>query len=146
MYALLYASRARPGLLAADLNAIILEAQVRNRRAGITGLLLHGRLESIPTAPGEFIQWIEGDEVEVEALYRDIQGDPRHTDLYVLARGPIDTLTDAAHTRQQFVADTGRLFPSWSMGLVELADLPATLDGFLRFVATWNGDVVAQAA
>ena len=138
MYALLYRSRERSGLLASDLNDIIETAQARNGQAGITGLMLTGRLEAIPGAPGEFVQWLEGPEEAVEALFSDISGDGRHADIDVLARGPLRDVLVGSHVDARAGAD--RLFPSWSMGLVRLAELPATLDGFLRFVAGWDGE------
>lgn len=146
MYALLYRSRARAGLLADDLNDIIAAAQERNRQLDVTGLLLHGRMETLPGAPGEFVQWIEGPKENVESLFSLIDEDSRHTDLEVLARGALDELTDRSHTSVQVEFSAGRLFPTWSMGLVRLAELPATLDGFLRFAADWDEDVLASAA
>ena len=62
MHALLYRSRARPGLLAGDLNAIIETAESRNRAIDVTGILLYGQLAIVAGAPGEFVQWIEGPE------------------------------------------------------------------------------------
>ncbi len=142
MHALLYRSRARPGLLASDLNDIIETAEVRNRSLDVTGLLLYGQLDAVPGAPGEFVQWIEGDEGPVEALYAEISGDGRHFDIEVLARGPLGDLARGA--RLDLVGD--RLFPSWSMGLVRLSELPATLSGFLEFARGWDGEVLATAA
>ena len=146
MYALLYRSRARAGLLAEDLNDIIGTANARNRQLGVTGLLLHGRMEVLPSAPGEFVQWIEGPEENVEALFSEIETDPRHTDVEVLGRGTVADLTDRARTSAQVRLADGRLFPTWSMGLVRLAELPATFDGFLRFAEEWDGNALASAA
>ena len=89
MHALLYRSRARPGLLAGDLNAIIETAESRNRAIDVTGILLYGQLAIVAGAPGEFVQWIEGPEDAVEALYADIRTDARHFDPDVIARGPV---------------------------------------------------------
>ena len=144
MHVVLYRSRERPGLLASDLNDIAETAQARNGTLGVTGLLLRGHLEVIPGAPGEFVQWIEGPEDAVEDLFGRIESDPRHTDVEVLARGPLDTILSESHAGTGFHGD--RLFPAWSMGLVRLADLPATADGFLRFVADWDGETYERAA
>lgn len=144
MYALLYRSRARPGLLASGLNDIIDTARTRNRQLDITGLLLHGRMDALPSVPGEFVQWIEGPEESVVTLFDAIERDPRHTDIEVLGRGPSAELRDRSSAT---LGDgSGRLFPSWSMGLVRLSELPATLSGFLRFVREWDGDLTAAAA
>ena len=140
MHALLYRSRSRPGLLASDLNAIIETAETRNRQLDVTGLLLYGELAVVPGAPGEFVQWMEGPEEAVEALYARIAKDERHFDPEVVARGPVAELAPRAELLGE------RLFPSWSMGLVRLAELPATLSGFLEFAREWDGDVLQMAA
>ena len=146
MYALLYTSRARTSLLADDLNQIIEVAQAHNRSLDVTGLLLHGRMEAIPSVPGGFVQWIEGPQDAVEALFADIEDDPRHTDVEVIAQGEIADLEREAHGVPKRTSYDGRLFPAWSMGLVQLAELPATLDGFLRFAADWTRDGFSEAA
>ena len=139
MYTLLYRSRARTGLMAHGLNDIIAHAQANNGRLGLTGLLLYGEIPAVPGAPGEFVQWIEGPtEDAVESLFETISHDDRHFDVEVLARGPGSEVLGAP--------DAGRLFPSWSMGLLRLSALPATLSGFLEFASTWEGDTLAQAA
>ena len=114
MHALLYRSRARPGIMAADLNQIIETAQGRNRQLDVTGLLLYGELPAVPGAPGEFVQWVEGPEEAVEELYGLIESDARHFDIETLARGTVRELTEQKGVA---LAD-GRLFPAWSMGLV----------------------------
>ena len=144
MYALLYRSRARPGLLAGALNDILETARARNRSLSVTGLLLHGRMEALPGVAGEFVQWIEGPEEAVESVFAKIERDARHTEIEVLARGPLADLKAGAWAGTASAAD-GRLFPAWSMGLVRLAELPATLGGFLRFASEWNGDALAVA-
>lgn len=136
MYALLYRSRARTGLLASDLNAIIETAETRNRRLDVTGLLLYGQLETIADVPGEFVQWIEGPEGAVEALFAAVEADDRHVEVEVLGRGPIVELAKTPD----------RLFPTWSMGLVRLSELPATLTGFLRFADEWDRKTLRPAA
>ncbi|MEM0962345.1 MAG: BLUF domain-containing protein [Bacteroidota bacterium] len=141
MYIILYRSRVRTSLLATDLNDIIEVSQRNNEAASITGLLLHGRLETIPGAPGEFVQWLEGTEDAVEHVYRIIERDERHSHLDVLHRGPLDDVDGYPDE----LASGGRLFPSWSMGLVRLAELPATRTGFLHFARTWGGEVSIPA-
>ena len=144
MHALLYRSAARPGLLADDLNAIIETAEENNREADVTGLLLHGQFEALPTLAGQFVQWIEGDEGDVEGLFAQIQADRRHSDIEVLARGPIAHLARRVTLTRRLVG--GRLFPSWTMGLIRLAELPATLEGFLGFANGWDERQVRTAA
>lgn len=143
MYALLYRSRAQPRLLAQDLNDIIRSAESRNSDLGITGMLLYAELEVIPDAPGEFLQWIEGPETDVRALFSIIKPDPRHLDVEVLAEGPVADLIRRGGPAPD---SEGRLFPIWSMGIVRLSQLPATLDGFLRFVQEWDGQTTQAVA
>ena len=144
MYALLYRSRARPGLLADGLNDIVETARARNRSLSVTGLLLHGQMEALPGVAGAFVQWIEGPEEAVESLFADIERDGRHADVEVLARGPLADLKAASRAGAESAGE-GRLFPAWSMGLVRLAELPATLGGFLQFASEWNGDALTVA-
>lgn len=146
MHVLLYRSRARTALLAADLNQIIETARRRNRQLGVTGLLLHGRMEAIPGIAGEFVQWIEGPEASVDELFADIAQDSRHTDVEVLARGTREAVEAGVGPVLRPGASADRLFPAWSMGMVRLSELPATLGGFLRFARTWDDHRIAAEA
>lgn len=90
---LIYASKAR-GFNAADLADILRVSRSDNRRDGITGAL--GLLD------GVYVQYLEGDEHVVEALYARIAVDQRHRVPAVLDR--------------TFIAV--RAFPEWSMALL----------------------------
>lgn len=97
LYHYFYASRALspfPGLVDFD---ILREAWAHNREAGIGGYLLR-------TAESYF-QWLEGPRAPLDALMARIGRDPRHTDLQVLAEGPL----------------SGRNFANWVMGYHELS-------------------------
>ena len=142
MHTVLYRSRARAGLLASDLNAIIATAEARNASLGVTGLLLYGDLPAVAGAPGEFVQWLEGSEQPVEALFERIASDRRHFDVETLARGPIAEIA----RRSGVVRPDGRLFGRWAMGLVRLSQLPATLPGFLGFARDWDRTTLPHAA
>ena len=75
-----------------------------NPRHGITGVLCHGN--------GVFLQALEGDREEVNALYRAISRDARHHELVLL----------------QFEEIVQRDFPGWSMVRVNAAKVnPATM-------------------
>jgi hypothetical protein len=75
-----------------DINAI----SVRNNAAhGITGVLIHDETF--------FLQIIEGPEDAVDALLRQLEKDPRHTEMSVVFRTRIDATS----------------FQGWSMRLVE---------------------------
>lgn len=101
LWHLLYSSREAYEMEASDMLKLLFDARDHNRRAGITGLLLHHS--------HGFMQMLEGPRTEIEALFARIQEDPRHRDVRVETSGPL----------------TGRLFADWSMGF---ADIP-TLHG-----------------
>lgn len=122
--AILYRSTESPDLSAGDLLELIQNAKASNAKRRITGLLLHGQMTYLPNVPGGFVQWIEGEDAEVRDLFETIQKDERHTNVEALAEGTVQSL-----------AGTHRLFPFWSMQMLSLAELPATLPGFLRFVS-----------
>lgn len=123
LYALLYQSSATHKMDAEHLDAILETAVVHNEQRDVTGLLLYGNLPRVPHLPGVFVQWLEGAEKDVHAIYERIRSDPRHTRVETLAEGPAATL---AHTKE-------RLFPGWAMAVRPMGDVPATLSGFLNY-------------
>ena len=146
MHAILYRSLTRPGrpFLASDLNDIVEAAERNNPRLGVTGLLLYAEMEVIPGVPGSVLQWIEGPQEAVESLFEAIRRDPRHTSVEALARGPVGELAARGRRSPREVPD--RLFPTWTMGLVRLSELPATLPGFLDYAGEWEDQPVPRAA
>lgn len=88
---IVYVSSAREGLTDRDLEDLLIQARERNKRMGVTGMLIHGA--------GNFIQALEGDRDAVEEIFASIQRDARHT-------GVIKMLD---------VEDEQRDFPDWSM-------------------------------
>jgi hypothetical protein len=93
---LTYASRAADGLSRDDLSAIAREAQSRNRRLSITGLLLY--------VDGDFLQVLEGPGSAVEQLFELIEKDPRNKWV----------------TRLSTERILRRAFEDWSMGCFEV--------------------------
>jgi hypothetical protein len=67
---LLYCSLAADDLRAADIDAIVEQAQAANRSAEITGMLM--------VHEGIFVQWIEGPRDAVRKLWHNILSDSRH--------------------------------------------------------------------
>ena len=124
LYSILYESSAARPVTSSDIDQIVEVAVPLNRASGITGLLLYGEMGRLPDVPGHFVQWLEGSEPEVVATYDRIVRDPRHDNVRLLARGTTEALTGS----------DARLFPNWEMGTERLADLPATLHGFLAHV------------
>ncbi|WP_119719227.1 BLUF domain-containing protein [Cognatilysobacter tabacisoli] len=83
---------------------ILAQSRLNNARRGLVGALYFG--------DGCFFQCLEGAANQVDALYSRLLDDPRHTDLQVLSRKPIEQ----------------RSFATWSMKYVPLdADIKALL-------------------
>ena len=96
LISLIYASSAVRHLSAEELLAILTKAREKNGRLGITGMLLYKN--------GNFLQALEGSEKAVTDLLAVIRQDPRHYEIMVIAKRPI----------QQ------RDFSEWKMGFVDL--------------------------
>lgn len=93
LYRLIYISSGKKKFGAAELQEI-LEVSIRNNAdVGVTGMLLY--------LDGNFLQLLEGEKADVEAIYDRIYRDTRHHGAIVLTRGDADR----------------RLFPDWGMGL-----------------------------
>jgi len=104
-----YDSAAAPGLSSFDVDEIITASRTRNKRDGVTGMLL---LED-----GRFLQVLEGPEAEVRALMLQIEQDQRHERVRILADG----------------FQSGRRFPDWAMARGHVAELEAlSLDGYFE--------------
>ena len=132
LHALLYRSSATGPLTPVHLLPLLTRSMRWNAAHGVTGRLLVD-----DPAPRTFVQWIEGDPADVGVLFERIREDGRHTDLRVLASGPVSELAGRP----------GRLYPDWSMSLETQADLPASLSEFLaayeafperRLAAGWS--------
>lgn len=111
---LTYASRTSRMLGPGDVKDILGSSQRNNARAGITGALCLNN--------GIFLQQLEGDRAEVNALYHRLLKDTRHKDTAVLDFGEI------AHRR----------FTNWSMGLLGSLDTNKKL--FLKYSSSSNFD------
>ena len=104
IWQLLYRSVQAYEMETSDMLKLLFDARAFNRENGITGLLLHHG--------GQFMQLIEGDQHEVQRLYRRIAEDSRHRDVVLEVNAPADQ----------------RLFPQWQMGYAdapEMDGLPA---------------------
>lgn len=120
LHGLLYRSQAVGRLTADDIATLAIRASRNNALVGVTGALLHA--EPVGGAPGLFVQWLEGAEDDVRAMYGRISEDDRHVHSEVIAEGPIVEL----------VGRDDRLFGDWNMRLVRLGTLPVTLESFLN--------------
>ncbi|MBV8819161.1 MAG: BLUF domain-containing protein [Acidobacteriaceae bacterium] len=92
-----------------ELHAILDASRRNNAPLGVTGALLYNQ--------GSFAQVLEGPLPVVERIFEAIQCDPRHSDVMVIASGPIEK----------------RSFPLWSMafaGHERLAEIPEVAVAF----------------
>ena len=107
----------------ADLVSLLAESRERNLRQGVTGMLLF--------ASGSFLQVLEGQPADVDAIFASIRRDPRNADVFLIAR---DTILE-------------RAFPGWSMGFANVSGLsPEKLPGFSGFLDMKVEDVPDAAA
>jgi len=111
MFEIIYTSKRSFPLETTELEVLLAKARLANEAAGVTGVLLYDR--------GAFLQVIEGDEAAVVATFDRVARDPRHRNLFVLQRGPIEQ----------------RRFASWRMGFLTVAGPDSqTLDCFSDFL------------
>jgi hypothetical protein len=94
LYEIIYTSLASNDLPAQELAGLLDKARERNRRLGVTGIMVYRQRE--------FMQLLEGERAVVQALYDKILSDPRHKQVSKLWDGPI----------------AERSFPSWGMAFV----------------------------
>ncbi|MFK7921536.1 MAG: BLUF domain-containing protein [Bacteroidia bacterium] len=91
MYQIVYLSSATRPFSEQDLNNLLEECHFNNTQNRITGILVY--------LDASIIQLIEGDEYEVQRIFRKIQADDRHKGIITLYSGKAQE----------------RLFPNWSM-------------------------------
>jgi hypothetical protein len=115
---------------AEDIESILTTARRRNPELGLTGALMFGK--------GSFVQILEGPAANLDLLLETIRKDPRHGDMTVVLRDPIEA----------------REFADWAMahvggddavaslpGVHSLADLVAGLKSDGRIAASFVGNV-----
>ena len=102
MFFLVYLSAAVTWFSAKELREMLATCRVNNERDGITGMLLY--------KDGNFMQALEGEESQVQALLKRISADLRHRGLVVIDSGPT----------------AAREFGAWSMAFTDMsADISA---------------------
>lgn len=79
MFALVYRSRAVAGFGRVQIEEMLQKARPFNSEQGITGCLLFHE--------GEFLQYLEGNQIRVLRLYDKIKNDPRHKDIELISHG-----------------------------------------------------------
>lgn len=107
---LIYASTVSDSFLPTDLENILATARENNASAHVTGMLCFNRKY--------FLQSLEGSRARVNALYRAILNDPRHSDIIIL-------------NYEEIVV---RHFAEWSMAYVPESSLTSPIN--IRFSGT----------
>ena len=82
MFCLVYKSIASEAFGKAQIQDMLEKARAFNRSNNITGCLLYYK--------GEFLQYLEGNQVKVLALFDRIQRDDRHHDIELISHGQIE--------------------------------------------------------
>jgi hypothetical protein len=100
-----YCSHATPAMTKAEIPRIIQSAEKNNSELEITGILTYGG--------GMFMQWLEGPHHSVHELMGWLRKDPRHECILQL------------HSMSGL---QNRLYPGWSMALVEPQDIQEVLE------------------
>lgn len=123
VHALTYVSSATRLMSVPELVELLEQSRPRNDEQGVTGMLLY--------SGGNIIQALEGPVAAVEAIFEEIEADPRHTDVRVLDRG----------------ATAQRAFPNWSMGFRNVSEREvADIDGYADFVRRPVGQDLGESA
>jgi hypothetical protein len=91
MFCLIYRSVASSSFGRQDIQQMLDKARAKNNKLGITGCLLYFE--------GEFIQYLEGNQVKVLELYDEIKEDQRHSNVELIS-----------YARRE-----GREFENWEM-------------------------------
>ncbi len=117
MIHLIYVSAATSKMLDQDLTLLLEQARERNKKLNITGLLLFFN--------GNFMQMLEGEQNDVEAVYNSIIADTRNCDNRIIQQKPI----------------TERAFPDWQMGFKNLDNKLTLHSGYSSFL---NNKTTAQ--
>jgi hypothetical protein len=104
LYTILYTSHAIKAFDKTELSAIVNESRIWNHAHEITGCLAYVEGILNNNVLCQFIQVLEGDEIEVKDIFNKIQSDERHLDVSVIKEGFIKK----------------RKFHSWRMGFEEI--------------------------
>ncbi len=119
MFHLVYTSHARAPYTQEDLIDLLRQSRAHNVKQSITGMLLY--------LNGKFIQVLEGNKENVQALFERICQNPRHTRVMKVMEGNSRT----------------RLFKDWSMGFKQLTDEDfETITGYKDIDAIFSEDRV----
>lgn len=109
LYQIVYQSTANQPFSCEELRRLLTYARTNNEKHNITGLLLYNE--------NEFLQVLEGERHQLQRIFEQIEADPRHGRIRLLANGPVDCPT----------------FPSWRMGFVSnCAEIFKQVQGYVN--------------
>lgn len=97
LYRLVYSSFRNPECDDSEIRKILESCKRNNPGREVSGILIH--------SDSRFIQYLEGEEAELEKLFTLIQNDKRHSGV----------------SRRNFEAIDERIFPTWAMGYKDLS-------------------------
>lgn len=118
MIHLVYVSTALNEMDDDELLSLLAQARDRNRRQGITGMLLYSN--------GNFFQVLEGEENDVGEVYESILKDKRNHGNIVIVKERISE----------------RSFPNWSMGFRKLSENDLrSIDGYSDFMSLTTQEI-----
>ena len=118
MIHLVYVSTALNEMDDDELLSLLAQARDRNRRQGITGMLLYSN--------GNFFQVLEGEEKDVGEVYDSILKDKRNHWNIVIVKERISE----------------RSFPNWSMGFRKLSENDLrSIDGYSDFMSLTTQEI-----
>ena len=115
IYSLAYESQASVPFTEPDLLDLLDRSRTKNADVGVTGILLYRQ--------GTFLQVLEGQRAQVDALYATISSDDRHH--------AVDTVL--VEERQE------RRFPDWTMGFADVDGHLGDVDGFNDVLSSVQG-------
>jgi len=114
MFCLVYRSVASSTFNQVDIKEMLEKARVNNLRDNITGCLLYYE--------GEFIQYLEGNQVKVLALFDKIKVDKRHKDVTLLTYSVTDS----------------REFKDWEMAYADFFGDNDQMNYFKLLISSYN--------
>ena len=143
LYQVLYSSRAVDEVHEADVASILESARPSNERLGVTGVLIYG--------DQVFVQLLEGEKQTLDELLERIRRDPRHTDLKVFRREPVEARSLVGWRMACMLPDEAEI-GHWleHPGAIDLttlaADLEMRADDFPRILLRIVDALTAQHA
>lgn len=123
LHCLVYVSLANQEMSDSHLQSMLKKAREKNEGLSITGMLLY--------RDGFFMQALEGELKDIDDLFNTISKDPRHRDVLLIYKKPI----------QQ------RGFPDWTMGFNKIDDKNIdAINGYTDFLQNPTPEFFIQRA